>query len=49
MCGELQGIGVLDFAHRGSDMVVSTAFNQDIRKQIVSIVVNVQLFVQQVP
>lgn len=32
MCGELQGIGVLDFAHRGSDMVVSTAFNQDIRE-----------------
>ena len=30
MCGELQGIGVLDFAHRGSKMVVGTAFDQDL-------------------
>lgn len=28
MCGEIQGIGVLDFVHRGSKMVVDTAFDQ---------------------
>ena len=28
MCEEVQGIGVLDFAHRGSDMTVTPAFNK---------------------
>ncbi len=29
-CREVQGIGVLDFAHRGSKMTVSPAFNRDL-------------------
>ncbi len=31
MCGEIQGIGVLDFVHRGSRMVVDTAFGQNLK------------------
>ena len=27
-CAEIQGVGALDFAHRGSDMEVTTAFNK---------------------
>ncbi|HBN94924.1 MAG TPA: ferredoxin [Firmicutes bacterium] len=30
MCGEVQGIGVYGFAHRGAKMQVTTAFNQDL-------------------
>jgi NADH-quinone oxidoreductase subunit G len=29
-CDEIQGLGVLDFAHRGSKMQVTTAFNRDL-------------------
>lgn len=28
MCSEIQNVGAIDFAHRGSDMTVSTAFNK---------------------
>lgn len=28
MCNEVQGVGAIDFAHRGADMVVSPAFNR---------------------
>ncbi len=31
MCGEIQGIGVLDFAYRGSDVVVAPAFNKKLK------------------
>ena len=30
MCGEIQGIGVYGFAHRGAKMQVTTAFHQDL-------------------
>lgn len=30
MCGEIQGIGVYGFAHRGAKMQVTTAFQQDL-------------------
>ena len=30
MCGEVQGIGVYGFAHRGAKMQVTTAFHQDL-------------------
>lgn len=30
MCSEIQGIGVLDFAYRGSDAIVTTAFGKDL-------------------
>lgn len=30
MCHEVQNVGVIDFAHRGSQMMIATAFNKDI-------------------
>lgn len=30
VCSEVQNVGAIDFAHRGSNMVVSTAFGKDI-------------------
>ncbi len=30
MCNEIQNIGAIDFAHRGSKMIISTAFDQPI-------------------
>ncbi len=30
MCGEVQRVGAIDFMHRGSNMVISTAFDQPI-------------------
>ncbi len=30
MCNEIQNVGAIDFAHRGSDMTISTAFDQPI-------------------
>jgi NADH-quinone oxidoreductase subunit G len=30
MCGEVQGVGAIDFMHRGSKMAISTAFDQPI-------------------
>ncbi len=30
MCGEVQNVGAIDFAHRGSRMTISTAFDQPI-------------------
>lgn len=32
MCDEIQNVGAIDFAHRGSHMVVSTAFDEPIAK-----------------
>ncbi len=31
MCNEIQNVGAIDFAHRGSKMVVSTAFNKPLK------------------
>jgi len=31
-CYEIQGIGAIDFSHRGSEVVVSTAFDNDLAK-----------------
>ncbi|MGI6225156.1 MAG: [FeFe] hydrogenase, group A [Peptococcales bacterium] len=31
MCGEVQGVGVLDFAYRGSKIQVTTAFNKQLK------------------